>query len=77
MKTITLDDVAYSRLKAWKRGSKESFSQVVKRLLPEPGTLASFMNFTETRHTASLPDNQLLETAVEERPSAKSDPWTL
>jgi predicted CopG family antitoxin len=76
MKTITLDDVAYSRLKAWKKGSKESFSQVVKRLLPEPGTLASFINFTETRHTATLPGNQLLENAVEERTAAKSDPWT-
>ncbi len=76
MKTITLDDVAYSRLKAWKRGSKESFSQVVKRLLPEPGTLASFMNFTETRHTSSLPENQLMERAIEQRSSAKNDPWT-
>jgi predicted CopG family antitoxin len=76
MKTITLDDVAYSRLKAWKKGSKESFSQVVKRLLPEPGTLASFINFTETRHTATLPANQLLENVVEERTAAKSDPWT-
>lgn len=76
MKTITLDEVAYSRLKAWKRGSKESFSQVVKRLLPEPGTLASFMNFTETRHTASLPGNEHLEAAVEQRSAAKNDPWT-
>jgi hypothetical protein len=75
MKTITLDEVAYSRLKAWKKGSKESFSQVVKRLLPEPGTLASFMNFTENRHTPSLPGNQLMETAIEKRPSVKNDPW--
>ena len=75
MKTITLDEVAYSRLKAWKRGSKESFSQVVKRLLPEPGTLASFMNFTETRHTASLSGNEHLETAIEQKSPAKSDPW--
>jgi predicted CopG family antitoxin len=75
MKTITLDDVAYSRLKAWKRGSKESFSQVVKRLLPEPGTLASFMNFTETRHTAKLSGNEFMETAIEQRSAAKSDPW--
>jgi predicted CopG family antitoxin len=76
MKTITLDEVAYSRLKAWKRGSKESFSQVVKRLLPEPGTLASFMNFTQTRHTASLPGNHYLEAAIEQRSAAKNDPWT-
>jgi predicted CopG family antitoxin len=75
MKTITLDDVAYSRLKAWKRGSKESFSQVVKRLLPEPGTLASFINFTETRHTANLSGNQIMETAIDQRSAAKSNPW--
>lgn len=75
MKTITLDDAAYARLKAWKKGTKESFSQVVKRLLPEPGTLASFVNFTETRHTASLPGNQQLETAIEQRSIEKNDPW--
>lgn len=75
MKTITLDDVAYSRLKAWKRGSKESFSQVVKRLLPEPGTLASFVNFTETRQTAKFSGNQVMATAIEQRSAAKSDPW--
>jgi predicted CopG family antitoxin len=75
MKTITLDEAAYSRLKAWKRGSKESFSQVVKRILPEPGTLASFVNFTETRHTAHLVGNQVMETAIEQRSSEKSDPW--
>lgn len=75
MKTITLDEVAYSRLKAWKKGSKESFSQVVKRLLPEPGTLASFMNFTETRQTAIMPGNQLMEATTEQRSTAKSDPW--
>jgi predicted CopG family antitoxin len=76
MKTITLDEVAYSRLKAWKKGSKESFSQVVKRLLPEPGTLASFVNFMETRQTATMPGNQLLEATIEQRSTAKSDPWT-
>ena len=76
VKTITLDEVAYARLKAWKRGSKESFSQVVKRLLPEPGTMASFLNFTETRHTAALSGNQLMDDAIEQRPAAKNDPWT-
>jgi len=76
MKTITLDEVAYARLKAWKRGSKESFSQVVKRLLPEPGTMASFLNFTETRHTASLPGNQVMDDAIDQRSNAKNNPWT-
>ena len=77
MKTMTLDEVAYSRLKAWKRGSKESFSQVVRRLLPEPGTLASFVNFTETRHTARLSGNEMMDVSLEQRSTAKSDPWIL
>ena len=75
MKTITLDEVAYSRLNAWKRGSKDSFSKVIKRLVPEPGTLGAFVNFVETHATASLPRNELMEGALEERPPAKHDPW--
>jgi hypothetical protein len=76
MKTITLDDVAYSRLKAWKRTPGESFSAVVKRVLPEPGSLGAFLNFVETRNTASLPANPVLEEAVEQLSPAKHDPWT-
>ena len=37
MKTITLSEEAYERLKAWKTG-KDSFSQVVLRLVPKRGT---------------------------------------
>jgi predicted CopG family antitoxin len=37
MKTITLSEAAYERLKAWKTGG-ESFSQVVLRLVPKRGT---------------------------------------
>jgi predicted CopG family antitoxin len=76
MKTITLDDVAYERLKAWKRGPKESFSTVVKRVIPEPGTLGAFVNFVETNRTADLPGNDLLESAMTEPSTAKHDPWT-
>ena len=43
MKTITLDDEAYNRLKAWKKNSSESFSTVVKRLVPEAGSLGAFL----------------------------------
>ncbi len=76
MKTITLDDVAYNRLKSWKRGSSESFSSVVKRVLPEPGSLGSFLAFVERRGTAARLGNDALEAAVESRSSAKSDPWS-
>jgi predicted CopG family antitoxin len=37
VKTITLSDAAYERLKAWKTGG-ESFSQVVLRVVPKRGT---------------------------------------
>jgi len=75
MKTITLDDTAYLRLKSWKRNSSESFSSVVKRVIPEPGTLGAFLNFVETHQTRSLPANEMLEEAVETRSTAKHDPW--
>lgn len=75
MKTITLDDVAYARLKALKQGPKDSFSNVVKRVLPVPGTLADMVNFAETHGTGSLPGNERMEAAVEERSSVKEDPW--
>jgi len=75
MKTITLDDVAYLRLKSWKRIPSESFSSVVKRVLPEPGTLGALLNFVETHQTRSLHSNVLLEEAVDYRSIAKQDPW--
>ena len=37
MKTITLTDQAYERLKSWKTG-RESFSEVVLRTVPKRGT---------------------------------------
>jgi len=76
MKTITLDDDAYARLKAWKQNPKESFSAVVKRVMPELGTLKAFLNFVETRSTRDLPGNDQLEQSVNERSSVKNDPWT-
>lgn len=75
MKTITLDDEAYTRLKAWKRKGSESFSQVVKRVVPAPGSLAAFVGYVERFQTDRLPGNDALEAAVELRTAEKSDPW--
>ncbi|MFT3991361.1 MAG: antitoxin VapB family protein [Luteolibacter sp.] len=75
MKTITIDDIAYERLKAWKNGPKESFSNVVKRVVPEAGTLGAFLNFVDSQGTANLPNNDLLEASIEERSAEKPDPW--
>lgn len=40
MKTITLNDAAYDRLKSWKSGDSDSFSKVVLRVVPKRGTAA-------------------------------------
>lgn len=75
MKTITLDEVAYNRLKAWKKGSKESFSSVVKRVIPEPGTLGAFLNFLETSGSGDFERDEAMEAAINERSNVKEDPW--
>lgn len=75
MKTITLDEEAYKRLKAWKRSKGDSFSKVVKRVVPEAGAMVSFLNFAQREKTDQLPGNETLEAAIEERPTANPDPW--
>lgn len=40
MKTITLNDEAYERLKSWKSGDLDSFSKVVMNVVPKKGTAA-------------------------------------
>lgn len=77
MKTITLDDVAYERLKAWKRSPRESFSSVVRRVVPEAGSLGSFLSFVEVHGTDRLPGNDVLDAAVDDRSDGKPDPWLL
>lgn len=76
VKTITLDEIAYERLKAWKNGRGESFSSVVKRVIPEPGSLGAFLSFSELNQTQALEGNELMEHAVETRSPVKEDAWT-
>ncbi len=76
MKTITLDDEAYGLLKMWKTSGKESFSMVVKRVVPVPGTLGAVLNCVEEAGTARLEGNDLMEETINLRPPAKNDPWT-
>lgn len=75
MKTITLDEDAYRRLLAWKRAKGDSFSKVIKRVVPEAGTLGAMAQFVSNRQTSEEQDS-ILEASVEERSSTKHDPWT-
>jgi predicted CopG family antitoxin len=75
MKTITLDEDAYRRLLAWKRAKGDSFSKVIKRVVPEAGTLGAMAQFVSNRRVSEAQD-AVLEAVVDERSSAKPDPWT-
>lgn len=74
MKTITLDDEAYYRLRAWKREGSDSFSKVVKRIVPKAGTLEAMADFAE-RRVADKERDQVLEATVNARSPQKADPW--
>ena len=65
-----------ARLKAWESGCGESFSSVIKRVLPEPGTLGAFLGFTDINQTQVLAGNQGMEEAFEVLSAVKGDPWT-
>jgi predicted CopG family antitoxin len=76
MKTITLDDEAYGLLKMWKTSGRESFSKVVKRVVPVPGTLGALLTCAEEAGTSSLAGNEIMEETIHARPSEKNDPWS-
>lgn len=75
MKTITLDEEAYALLKSWKRSGRESFSAVVKHVVPRPGTLGAFLGFVETSDPTDPAMDEKMEQAIEERSTVKEDPW--
>ena len=76
MKTITLDEEAYGRLKMWKASDRESFSKVIKRVVPVPGTLGALLAFVDETGTSRLPANEVMEEAISLRPATKHDPWS-
>jgi len=78
MKTITLTDEAYGRLKSWKDDKLNSFSKVVLATVPKKGTLADLAS--EIDRLPPLSDEQFekIEQAVSWANGWKNqrDPWT-
>lgn len=75
VKTITLDDEAYARLKTWVLHAEDSFSAVVKRIVPEAGTLGAMERFV-ARRVADAEKDGLMESSIEQRTPATHNPWT-
>ena len=78
MKTISLSNPAYERLRSWKRTSKESFSEVVLRVVPKRGTLADLAAQIDKLPPLTDEQVQTMEQALQRVNDWKSyrDPWT-
>jgi hypothetical protein len=63
-------------MKSWKRQRGDSFSSVVKRVVPRAGTLESMTRFVVERSSTSDSRDGILEDTIENRQPAKHEPWT-
>jgi predicted CopG family antitoxin len=66
MKTITLSDAAYERLKAWKTG-RDSFSQVVLRVVPKRGTFADLNESFKALPALSQEQSRIISETIDSR----------
>ncbi len=78
MKTVTLTDEAYDRLKSWKDETKNSFSKVVLETVPKRGTFGDFL-----KHIDKLPPftdemQKIFDEcrAWDNDPKNSREPWT-
>ncbi len=78
MKTITLTDQAYARLKEWKTTDKESFSAVVLKIVPEKGTLGQMIDDMAGMRPLSEAQAKVMEDAAKwgRDPRENRDRWT-
>lgn len=78
MKTITLTDDAYQRLKDWKQTPSESFSKVVLKVVPERGTLGQMISDMSQLPSLSVTNAKIMEEAAAwgRKPTSHRDPWT-
>jgi predicted CopG family antitoxin len=78
MKTITLTDQAYLRLKEWKQGRGDSFSDVVLKMVPERGTLEQMLDDVAHLPALSKENAKVMEEAAGwgREPTGHREPWT-
>jgi predicted CopG family antitoxin len=78
MKTITLTDDAYERLKSWKDSDLDSFSKVVLAKVPKKGTLADLAAHLDGLPKLTPEEARTIEEALAQGNDWKSqrDPWT-
>lgn len=78
MKTITLTEDAYERLKCWKDSGLDSFSKVVLAKVPKKGTLADLAARIEKLPKLTGNEARSIENAVAWGNDWKNrhDPWT-
>ena len=77
MKNIRLDDEAYELLKSWKRTDQDSFSAIIKSVVPKCGTLGAMLNYVNSRHSADPEIDRTLEVVMNNHDTVKEDPWAL
>ncbi|MDP6491574.1 MAG: antitoxin VapB family protein [Kiritimatiellia bacterium] len=78
MKTISLTDEAYERLKEWKDESSDSFSRVVLRVVPEKGTLGQMLEDVSRLPVLNEEQARVMEESARYGRDLEGsrDPWT-
>jgi len=64
MKTISLTDDAYERLKSWKSPEWDSFSKVVLEVIPKKGTAADMEKAFQTLSPLTQDEAKKIEEAM-------------
>jgi len=64
MKTISLTDEAYERLKSWKTPEWDSFSKVVLEVIPKKGTAADMEKAFQTLSPLTQEEAKKIEEAM-------------
>jgi predicted CopG family antitoxin len=77
MKTITVTEDAYERLRSWKDAKLDSFSKVVLAKVPKKGTLADLAENIEKLPKLGRKEGRTIEEAVRSANDWKRhrDPW--